>query len=64
MIEWIMSSSSAGPEVCSASDAIALHRENYLSELELEIATISKCFDGLGALTLEYINGWDKSDPC
>ncbi len=47
-------------EFVSASDAIALHRENYLSELELEIATISKYFDGLGALTIEYINGWDK----
>ena len=47
-------------EFVIVSDAIAQHRRSYLAELELEIGLISKYFESLGALTMEYVSGWDS----
>jgi len=47
-------------EFVALSDAIAVHRDNYLAELQAEVVTIAHFFDGLGELHFEHERGWSR----
>jgi DNA replication and repair protein RecF len=48
-------------ELVPLNEQITQHRQQYLSLLEAHINPIVENFGGLGAVTLEYMQGWSKS---
>ena len=47
-------------ELVPLNEQITEHRRQYLSQLEKHIIPVVKSFDGLGLVTLEYMQGWSK----